>query len=172
GQVLWRGAGAAGGNGVGPLSFAADIDNDGFQEVIAGGTVYRHDGQIMFNRGDGFAAVGDFDENGTPELAVVHSGRVSLYRNDGSVVWSGKDIPGGGVGGPPTVADMTGDGIPEIGVAGANAYVVFDANGDIVWQSATRDRSSNKTGSSVFDLNGDGRAEVVYADEYFFRVYD
>ena len=172
GQVLWRGAGAAGGNGVGPLSFAADIDNDGFQEVIAGGTVYRHDGQIMFNRGDGFAAVGDFDENGTPELAVVHSGRVSLYRNDGSVVWTGKDIPGGGVGGPPTVADMTGDGIPEIGVAGANAYVVFDANGDIVWQSATRDRSSNKTGSSVFDFNGDGRAEVVYADEYFFRVYD
>ncbi|TBW58858.1 tandem-95 repeat protein [Marinobacter halodurans] len=172
GQVLWQGSGATGGNGVGPLSFAADINNDGYQEVVAGATVYSHDGQRLFSKGDGFAAVGNLIGDESPEIAVVNRGYVSLYRNDGSTIWSGKSIPGGGVGGPPTLADMTGDGIPEIGVAGANAYVVFDAEGKIVWQSPTRDRSSNKTGSSVFDFNGDGRAEVVYGDEQYFRVYD
>ncbi|MGF2736979.1 Ig-like domain-containing protein, partial [Marinobacter sp. DUT-1] len=172
GQVRWRASGPSGDNGVGPLSFAADLDGDGFQEVVAGRGAYSHDGRLLFNRGDGFSAVGDLDSDGLPEIATVHAGYVTLLNHDGSVIWQNKSIPGGGRGGPPTIADLTGDGTPEIGVAGANQYVVFGADGTIVWQSPTRDNSSHRTGSSVFDFNGDGRAEVVYADEYYLRIYD
>ncbi|SFL91172.1 Ig-like domain-containing protein [Marinobacter zhejiangensis] len=172
GQLIWQGSGPSGNNGAGPLSFAADINGDGYQEVIAGGAAYSYDGQLLFNHGEGFAAVGDLDGDAMPEIVVVSSGQVKLLNHDGSLVWSGKSIPGGGNGGAPTIADMTGDGVPDIGVAGANRYVVFNADGAIVWQSPTRDNSSHKTGSSVFDFNGDGRAEVVYADEYYLRIYD
>ncbi|WP_171040821.1 Ig-like domain-containing protein [Marinobacter alexandrii] len=172
GQQKWQGAGPTGNNGVGPLSFALDINGDGFQEIIAGGSAYTHDGQLLFNRGEGFSAAGDLDGDKLPEIAVVERGQVKLLNHDGSVIWSGKSIPGGGVGGAPTIADLTGDGVPEIGIAGASYYVVFNAEGNIVWQSPTRDNSSHKTGSSVFDFNGDGRAEVVYGDEYYLRIYD
>ena len=80
-------------------------------------------------------------------------------------------IPGGGMGGPPTIADMDGDGVPEIGVAGQVYYTVFNRDGSVRWKSAIRDRSSNSTGSTVFDFDGDGSVEVVYRDELFLRVY-
>jgi hypothetical protein len=37
-------------------------------------------------------------------------------------------IPGGGLGGPPTVGDFDGDGRPELAIAAAAAYTVFDLN--------------------------------------------
>jgi hypothetical protein len=105
---------------------------------------------------------------------VVHEGAVSIRRgNDGTMVWGPITLPGGGRGGPPTVADFDGDGLPEIGVAGSVAYSVFDPDGAaaVLWQRTTQDASSNVTGSSVFDFDGDGRAEVVYNDECYMRVY-
>jgi hypothetical protein len=109
---------------------------------------------------------------------------------DPSLRTSAIAIPGGGIGGPPTIADFDGDGRPEIAAAGGSSYSVYDlarAGEDIVqpvgdaapqpgavfvrWSQATQDQSSNATGSSVFDFQGDGIAEVVYADECFMRVY-
>jgi hypothetical protein len=97
-------------------------------------------------------------------------------------------IPGGGSGGPPTIADFDGDGLPEIATAGQGNYVVYDpdcfaspprAGGDacattdfLRWSAVTQDLSSSVTGSSVFDFQGDGVAEVVYNDECFLHVYD
>jgi hypothetical protein len=82
-------------------------------------------------------------------------------------------VPGGGIGGPPTIADFDGDGLPEIGVAGAASYSVYDPDGTapVLWSMPTQDESSNSTGSSVFDFEGDGAAEVVYCDECVARVY-
>jgi hypothetical protein len=80
-------------------------------------------------------------------------------------------LPGGGRGGPPTIADFDNDGLPEIGVAGAYRYVVLETNGTVKWQQPIQDGSSNFTGSSVFDFDGDGTAEVVYGDEVYLRVY-
>lgn len=82
-------------------------------------------------------------------------------------------LPGGGRGGPPTVADFDGDGLPEIGVAGAGSYSVYDPDGPspVLWSRTTQDVSSNATGSSVFDFEGDGSAEVVYQDECYVWVY-
>lgn len=163
-----------GGGGYGGFSstFAVDMDGDGALEVVGGNTAYEIDGTIMWSDGgsDGYAAVGDFNGDGRPDVVKVSGGQVTLTANDESMMWQ-VEVPGGG-GGSPTVADFDGDGLPEIGVAGAYYYVVFDTDGTQLWANAVQDYSSSITGSSVFDFEGDGSAEVVYADELTLWVYD
>lgn len=165
---------------------------------------------------DGFPAIADLDLDGNPEVVFVGDpapfnvldGIIVVLDGATGELWCGVDptgvmcdndpglrtqpitIPGGGRGGPPTIADFDGDGRPEIAVAGGSSYSVYDLNrmgedivqpagdpppqaGDIFvrWTSATQDQSSNVTGSSVFDFQGDGISEVIYADECYLRVY-
>jgi len=165
---------------------------------------------------DGFPAIADLDQDGDPEVVLVGDpapfnvldGIITVLDGTTGQLWCGVDptgamcmgndslrtqpisIPGGGRGGPPTVADFDGDGRPEIAVAGGASYSVYDINrmgeeivqpaGDpppepgalyVRWTSVTQDQSSNTTGSSVFDFQGDGVAEVIYGDECYLRVY-
>ena len=209
GELRWDGrvtVGTTAGIGnnafLGPVSIVADLDLDGWQEVIAGNTVY--DGRTGAERWtytfttsnlgctgglrcDGFDAVGDFDDDDEGEVVIVRQGEVFVLNHDGTLLHQ-VQIPNGACaqneGGPPTVADFDGDGRPEIGVAGANSYAVFDfdcagdplpagcAGPNLRWSVPHQDCSSRATGSSVFDFDGDGRAEVVYADEIRFRIFD
>lgn len=155
---------------------------------------------------DGYPAIADVDLDGNAEVVLVASGMVHVLEGDSGLAWCGVDpteamcnanpslrtqpvaIPGGGRGGPPTIADFDGDGRPELATAGGLSYTVYDLYrageevvstgapqpGDVYarWSQTTQDQSSNTTGSSVFDFQGDGAAEVVYADECFMRVYD
>jgi hypothetical protein len=161
------------------------------------------------NGNDGWPAIADLDQNGTPEVVIASSGMIRVLDGATGKLWCGVDptgvacemndamrtqpraVPGGGLGGPPTVADFDGDGRPELAIAGAAAYTVFDLNRtgeEIVqpmndpapaagaiyrrWSQTTQDQSSNCTGSSVFDFQGDGAAEVTYNDECYARVYN
>lgn len=176
GSLRWQGSGFTGTvfNVTGPLSIVGDVDLDGSPEVIAGASMYSSTGQELWRNssvGDGFSALGNFNTDPFAEIVVVSLGNVSLLDYQGNIIWGPVAIPGGGRGGPPTVADVDGDGEPEIGVAGANNYIVIETDGSIKWTSPTKDVSSNMTGSSVFDFDGNGSVEIVYADEQFLRVY-
>jgi hypothetical protein len=178
---LWCGSGGNGGGGGRQLSFFADLDGDGKQELVAGNTAYRYDGSALWTAsagGNGFNAVADFDGDGKPEVVLVENGNVRLLEGATGVMELGPvKLSSTGFGGPPTVADFDGDGKPEIGVAQQDKYSMLkpDYAGskiDIVWEAPNHDLSSSVTGSSVFDFNGDGRAEVVYNDECFLWVWD
>jgi hypothetical protein len=155
---------------------------------------------------DGYPAISDVDLDGNAEVVLVGNGQLRVLEGETGLAWCGVDptevmcnadpslrtaavaIPGGGRGGPPTVADFDGDGRPELATAGGSSYTVYDlyregeviagpgnpSPGDVYerWSQATQDQSSNATGSSVFDFQGDGAAEVIYGDECYMRVYD
>ncbi|MFW5966641.1 MAG: CARDB domain-containing protein [Persicimonas sp.] len=197
---IWNGLneGSAGGQGGRVASTAVDmdgeVDDDGNRnlELVAGNRVMKTDGSMLWDRsddiGDGFPAVGDVTGDGEPEVVTTTDGQVYvLDGDDGSVVFGPTDIPGGGEGGPPTIADFDGDDNIEFAAAGEGRYTVYDPDctddpdpdlcdsereDGILWSNEVQDLSSSRTGSSVFDFEGDGRAEVVYNDECFLRVYD
>ncbi|MCB9630957.1 MAG: VCBS repeat-containing protein [Sandaracinus sp.] len=186
-------------------SVVANLDADPQLEIACGATAFDHDGTVMW--GDtatssiGYAAVGDLNADGAPEVVMVRSTQVSVRDGSTGTLLMGMGgswfngtmpIPAGGEGGPPTIADFDGDGLPEIATAGSGAYAVYDPDcapdpiagreaGDctretttsvIRWSASVQDLSSSRTGSSVFDFQGDGIAEVVYNDECFLHVFD
>jgi len=153
-------------------SFAVDLDGDGTQEVVVGNAIYDFAGSAVWsnNELDGFPAIADLENDGTPEIIVATDGQLRAQSSiNGSVLWTAV-IPGNR-GGPPAVADFDGDTLPEIGIATRNAYLVYDSDGSILWQNPTTDNSSGVTGSAVYDFEGDGVADVVYADEHDVWVF-
>ncbi|AWM80579.1 hypothetical protein DKL61_09560 [Gammaproteobacteria bacterium ESL0073] len=176
GSLLWAGKGSFHGGKSGIQSFAADINLDGFPEVIVGASAYDYQGNLLWQNntvGEGYTAVGKFISNDAhPQIVVIAAGKLFMLNYKGEILWGPVGLPGGGTGGAPVIADMDGDGIPEIGIAGASYYTVFKADGSILWNKPVQDYSSSQTGSSVFDFDGDGRAEVVYADERNLHIYD
>jgi hypothetical protein len=185
----------------------ADLDGDGMPDVTNGDVAFGLDAarvvKTVFDRPgtpQGMPAVADLDGNGKPEVIVIRDGIIEVV--DGATgamlvgvggTWANGTfaIPGGGVGGAPTVADFDKDGLPEVSAAGLGFYAVYDpdclpipprAGGKcmpgpnaapfILWATPTQDLSSSATGSSVFDFQGDGVNEVIYNDECFLHVYD
>jgi hypothetical protein len=176
----------------GPISTVADIDEDGQLDLVGGDRVLRLDGTPLWTDpasvDNGFPAVADLDGDTVPDIVNITGGEAHvLSGTDGSLIFGPVGIPGGGTGGPPTIADFDGDGRPEFSAAGRGRYAVYDFDcregvmndgcgsdrtDGILWDLVVQDTSSSTTGSSVFDFEEDGRAEVVYNDECFLRVLD
>lgn len=186
GVLLWQGAGRSLGSSsasCGPCNFqhgsgynhasvAMDIlDEYPGQEVIVGNQVYSASGALIWSGSgpDGFAAVGDVDNDGLAEIVVDAVTGTYVYENTGDLKWYYSHISGGA---PPTLADIDGDGYLEIGVASKPYYTVLNHDKSLLWRVNVEDGSSGITGSTVFDFEGDGKADIVYFDEDFLRVYD
>lgn len=150
----------------GGIPVVADLDGDGFMELVTGRHIQEWDGTVRCFTGDldGYAAVADLNGDGRGEFVVTGDGRVRVF-DESCAVLNAWPLDALGGGGPATVADYDGDGVPEVGIAAADAYMVYEADGTLKWSSPATDFSSNSTGSSVFDFEEDGYAEVVYADE-------
>src|SRR6185503_14804460 len=136
GTLRWTGLGSAGVYINGPLSTAVDLDLDGKLEVVAGRSVYKVDGSILWNLTalpDGVSAVGNFDTDPNPEIVLAASGRIWVLEHTGTIKWTQATSVLGGSGGPVVVADFDGDGQPEIGRSGTTKYGVWETDGTLKW---------------------------------------
>ena len=131
-----------------------DVTGDNQLELVGSTAVYDAAGNVLVQT-SGFSgshpAIGDFDNDGIPEIVTVHTGSHSITvwhldpnaPNGYTIIRQGVDINGSispnpccaanpnsagcnGGGGPPTVADFNGDGFADVGLAGGIGYVVFD----------------------------------------------
>lgn len=158
--------------GESPMSIAADMDRDGFQEVIVGNAAYDYEGNTLWSNGgdDGYPAVGNFDSDTQGELVIANTVAVRLLDDDGSEIWSftPDDVR---FNGPPILADVDGDGATEIVIPANSGIYVLEADGALKWQhegSAT----DFYNGASAYDLDGNGAWEILYHGPHEFFIFD
>jgi hypothetical protein len=158
-------------------SSVADLDNDGFSEIIVGSSVYDYLGNKLwyakdpisnYGLGDGYTAVGNFDDDEEAEIVVVVDNYTYLLEHTGEIIWGPINVKGGA----PSIGDFDGNGEPEIVITDNNVITVVNSDGSIRWQREVTDGSSGITSTSIFDFNGDGKVEIIYADEEKLRIFD
>jgi len=148
---------------LGPSSAIADVDLDGDLEIIAGNTLYDHEGAALWTYDytsnnsicggslpcDGFSGIANFDDDDFGEIAIIRLGQVFILEHTGEEIWRtniptlASDPCEENESGPPTIADFDGDGRPEVGTAAADFYVVADMDcdpdeGDVPEECASR----------------------------------
>jgi hypothetical protein len=198
-----------GNNGfLGPVSVAADLDGDGLQEVIAGNTVYDHDGTERWTYQyttansscggsldcDGFAGVGNFDDDEEGEVVIIRLGELFILNHDGSPV-PGIPLPIRIPGARADVVEPTyspapyvpsaplydedGDLLPpeRILCGGALQLLAYDQAGNPVMSEESQvivsTAGANESGPpTIADFDGDGFAEIGTASSTAYVVLD
>jgi hypothetical protein len=145
----------------GGLSTLVDLDADGKPEILSGRdawkiawtpgappsvTVSRLWQDTSGKGNDGWPAVADLDNNGSPEVVLVAWPDIKVLDGRTGAPWCGADpsgklcqddpssatapvaIAGGNIGGPPTLADFDGDGFLEAAISGGTAFALYDFN--------------------------------------------
>ena len=145
----------------GGLATFADLTGDGYPELVTGREAWTIDWMpgapptvsmtLLWKNtagkgNDGWPAVADLDQNGTPEVVLTAWPDIKVIDGLTGALWCGVDptgamcaaddslrtkpiaIKGGDLGGPATIADFDGDGRPEVAIVGGVAIAVYDFN--------------------------------------------
>lgn len=183
GALIWSGTGGKGADSFGAVSTVVDWDLNGEQDVATGQTIFDNSGTLLidFQIADGYTAVGNFNADAFPELVHIAGGVVRVFDLIGTELFT-VAVPGGGRGGPPTIADYDGDGEAEICIVAQYSVSVLDfdcltdplpaecQSTGVRWSNAIQEFTSGGQSSGAFDLDGDGAAEIFFVDEAFVRV--
>lgn len=182
--------------GYGTSVLAVDVNGDGTLDLVADNqgdntvTVLLGNGDGTFQNGVlypacNFAgcspinlAVGDFNKDGHPDLALPDSGSgggIDILLNNGDGTFqgpvfyaavSGGEVPGGFIMGESGIAaaDLNRDGKLDIVMTADSGAWVFLGNGDGTFQTAKNYPFAHGDSVTIADLNGDKKLDLVAAD--------
>jgi hypothetical protein len=172
--------------GTGPRSVAVgDFNGDGKLDLAVADYGYYGNGQtvsVLLGNGDGTfqaaqsfpagtapnsVAVGDFNGDGKPDLAVanLYSGTVSVLLGNGDGTFLPAVTDAAGVH-PSSVAvgDFNGDGILDLAVAGYGGVRVLLGNGNGTFQTTNFSYVPGSVSVAVGRFNGDGFPDLAAAN--------
>jgi hypothetical protein len=159
----------------------ADLDGDGKPEVLltndSGLSVIEHDGTVRYTglrpTGVGVggtnwlrpATIHDFTGSGHAEYAMSSASFYTVYRADGSIVWSAPVSDQSGIAAG-TAFDFLGSGKAEAMYADEHHLYVYDATGQPL---LTMPRTSGTLTEYpvVADIDNDGAADIVVVSNQF-----
>ncbi|MFO0724736.1 MAG: choice-of-anchor D domain-containing protein [Myxococcota bacterium] len=160
-SVTWSAAGPA----------IADLDGDGYAEIILGRDVFDHHGHLLW-RGTGDAGnvlggpqsiTADLDGDGHPE--VIAGGTV--YNRDGTIRWNISDSGEGGTG----VGRLDpADPFPEVVLISDQVHV-YDHLGNERWHAPIPTNGPGAQLPVIADFDGDGDEDIAVADGVGVHVY-
>ncbi|HWB79774.1 MAG TPA: VCBS repeat-containing protein [Nannocystaceae bacterium] len=171
GTPKWASSVAWGGHMIGAISMA-DMDNDGTVEIIAGASIYDHEGNLEISVPSfmlwATTVAADLDDDGDQELVLG----ASAYHHDGTVVWA-TGLPFGF----PQVANLDGDAQPEVLLTNDSGIALIDHNGYVQYDGLrpTGDEVGSYTWmrpATIHDFDGDGQAEFAMSSGNHYAVYE
>ncbi|WP_020470684.1 FG-GAP repeat domain-containing protein [Zavarzinella formosa] len=167
----------------------AVMNGDGKPDVLLGvgsGVLLINNGASFFVRPDtglkldGSKAVLnviDFNADGLPDVFAVESGKLKLFRNDGTAKFTDVTAQSGDLAKPIPGAtsaawgDFNNDGLPDVMIGvlrGSNRYLQNVGNGvfkDMTAEVGLTGKVTNTQALALVDLNNDGKIDLVLANE-------
>jgi hypothetical protein len=151
----------------------ADIDEDGDVEILSGGMVVDHTGQLLWTTSSApglWSANVLADLDGQPGLEIVTGN--AAYHADGSPYYA---VPGLETGFP-QVANLDADPQPEILVTTQQGLTLLEHDGTVVYQDLRPtgvDAGANAwiRPAVIHDMDGDGDAEFAVSSATYYTVY-
>jgi hypothetical protein len=169
GSLIWD-SGEIGTYGFWPIMIQADSDPEaeiGF--VGQNWTLYEHDGTEIYSVAynttaqPGPPCAGDFDGDGTAEVAWPAYQNFVAYELDGTQMWSVPMDDTSGLAGC-SAYDLNNDGALEILYADQSSFTIFDGStGAELYSDPTHASPTIFEYPTVADLDADGHAEIVVA---------
>jgi hypothetical protein len=168
--------GAAAGFAWGGGLAVADLDLDGYPEIIYGATVLSTKNNALTVEWTGDAGTGgaateelstaaDLDQAANGHLEVLAGN--TAYNADGTILWHNASLPNGFSG----VGDFNGDGKPEaVLVGGGEVWILNGATGAVELGPFTMAGPGNGGAPTIADFDGDGHPEIGIAKETFYSV--
>lgn len=155
----------------------ADINGDGYGEIIVCATAIDHSGKVMWrgSKGRGQVTLGcqssvaDIDMNGELDILAGNT----LYNKSGTIIWYKDDIPDGLT----AVGNFDNDLLPEIVLVSDGAYVyLLNSDGSTIWGPVDiPGRAGNAKGGglpTLADFDGDGHIEIGIANNSAYTVFE
>jgi hypothetical protein len=160
------------GDGKPDLAVANDGSND--VSVLLGNGDGTFQAAVNYNYaagpGPSSVAVGDFNGDGKPDLAVTNSGYNSsigvLLGNGDGTFQAAVSYAAGSAPRSMAVGDFNGDGKPDLAVANGSGISVLLGNGDGTFEAAVNYATGSDPHSvAVGDFNGDGKPDLAVANQ-------
>ena len=173
GEVQWLGDRPV--ECAGHMVALADLDGDGYGEVLVDEVVFSHEGKSLWTM-EGEARFAAYPEMGTNPVAIDLNVDGSPEVLSGRVVYEAKGtercrIPERDPDGFPAAADLDGDGLGEFILVGDGQVHIYedDCTPAASWSLVG---SGNGGPPTVADFDGDGVAEIGVADAEVYAVYE
>lgn len=142
----------------------ADMDNDGFAEVVSGGVIFDHQGRLRSGAGlevagnNGFgganSVIADVDDDGVQELVTG----AAAYELDGTTTWAN-----GMADGYTAIADFDDDELPELVVIAGGFARVHDAGTGALLAQLDMPGVGAGGPPTIDDFDGDGLLDFASA---------
>ncbi len=154
----------------------ADLDNDGDVEIIAGSSVYDHNGDRLFaapfDALYSASTAADLDGDGDLEAIFGHA----AYHHDGTEYYVRPDIQAQifSITAYPQVANLDGDPDPEVLVASESGIWVLEHDGAVKWSNFAPTGESNDWNRpvNIHDFDGDEEPEFAISSFFHYGVYE